>query len=160
MLLGQRRQVMLQLHLSNETLSKFDGLFFSYLIILCGNNAAILPRPLCVYVDVFTYWEVSTDPWVISMAWPKTAVSPLITQWRYCSLALNLRYNRSPTHLHDPNTSWGQTIQVGVKSNQVLKSLLISKFAICATIGEQSDVPVLKCPYYRLPDCKNKASFR
>ena len=36
-----------------------------------------------------------THVYVIWMAWCKTAVSPLLTHWRYCSLALSLRFNAS-----------------------------------------------------------------
>ena len=47
------------------------------------------------------WWRSQTEYWLksviysyfISMAWCKTVVSPLLTHWRYCSLALNHRYD-------------------------------------------------------------------
>ena len=42
----------------------------------------------------------------ISMAWCKTAVSPLLTHWRYCSLALSPRYVHLPHNAVHQSLWW------------------------------------------------------
>ena len=63
------------------------------------NTAAILFRPQCVIS-------------IISMAWCKTAVSPLLTHWRYCSIELNQRYLCCWQLQHDIFVRWLITLPV------------------------------------------------
>ena len=89
---GVTRQQMTALHIQPVSRSNFS---------IFGNNAWTCNRGqrgmrawqvILWYTELFTR-NINIHLCFISMAWCKTAVTPLLMHWSYCSLALSHRYH-------------------------------------------------------------------
>ena len=95
-----------------------------------------------------------------SMAWCETAISPLLTDWGYCSLTLSCRYITVSTAVHVPVVLPSSALCLGPRTNlfpMYSEIFMLGKFKHSMTVGfGTSFVPPCYIPcYFIVSKCKN-----